>query len=49
MGLGEGMAEHQETWVPNPPFLETMLFPALGLRWGSPRTALGGRDLTGLL
>lgn len=41
-GLGEaGRAEHQETWLPNLPSLETVPFSSLGLRWRSPRISPG--------
>lgn len=40
-GLGEtGTAEHQETWVLNPPSLETMSFPFLGHKHVSARITL---------
>lgn len=32
-----GTAEQQETWVPNPPSQEPVLFPSLGLSCRSPR------------
>lgn len=40
-GLGEtGTAEYEETWVLNPPSLETMPFPFLGHRHISTRITL---------